>query len=58
MRLVTYDYNQKHKLAVAQGNWVIIPSLVGGWPLEVDSELALIHTERTRLAGTLAVIGL
>ncbi|HEX2244622.1 MAG TPA: hypothetical protein VHK27_15510 [Gammaproteobacteria bacterium] len=58
MRLVTYDYNQKHQLAVVQDNWVIIPSLVGGRPLEVDSGLALIHTERTRLAGTLAVIGL
>ncbi|HEX2237325.1 MAG TPA: hypothetical protein VHJ19_02970 [Gammaproteobacteria bacterium] len=41
MRLVTYDYNQKHQLAVVQDNWVIIPSLVGGRPLEVVADWRL-----------------
>jgi 2-keto-4-pentenoate hydratase/2-oxohepta-3-ene-1,7-dioic acid hydratase in catechol pathway len=43
MRLVTYDYKQKWHLAVQVHNRLILPSLVGDWPEEIDSVLALVE---------------
>lgn len=42
MRLVTFQDKQQRHLAVQVGDALIIPSLIDGWPTEVDSMLALI----------------
>jgi 2-keto-4-pentenoate hydratase/2-oxohepta-3-ene-1,7-dioic acid hydratase in catechol pathway len=43
MRLMTYGHNQRLRLAVLEADTLMLPSLIGDWPDEVDSVLALIE---------------
>lgn len=42
MRLVTFDDNHQPRLAVQTGDQLVVPSLIDGWPVKVDSMQALI----------------
>jgi 2-keto-4-pentenoate hydratase/2-oxohepta-3-ene-1,7-dioic acid hydratase in catechol pathway len=43
MRLATYEYDRKLQLAVLAEDTVIIPSLTGDWPGELDSVQAIVE---------------
>ncbi|MDQ3731935.1 MAG: 5-carboxymethyl-2-hydroxymuconate isomerase, partial [Pseudomonadota bacterium] len=51
MRLVTYDYNHRLRLGVIAGDTVIMPSLTGEWPQELDSVLGVIEGGSELLTG-------
>jgi 2-keto-4-pentenoate hydratase/2-oxohepta-3-ene-1,7-dioic acid hydratase in catechol pathway len=42
MQIITYHYNRQQCLAVKLGDRVILPSLSGDWPADINSVLALI----------------
>jgi 2-keto-4-pentenoate hydratase/2-oxohepta-3-ene-1,7-dioic acid hydratase in catechol pathway len=43
MRLVTYDYNHRLRLAALDGDALIVPALSGDWPADRDNVLSLIE---------------
>jgi 2-keto-4-pentenoate hydratase/2-oxohepta-3-ene-1,7-dioic acid hydratase in catechol pathway len=42
MHLMTYDHEDERHLAILAGDTLIVPSLINGWPSELDSVLAVI----------------
>jgi 2-keto-4-pentenoate hydratase/2-oxohepta-3-ene-1,7-dioic acid hydratase in catechol pathway len=43
MQIITYHYNRQQCLAVKLGDRVVLPSLSGDWPADINSALALIN---------------